>query len=209
MEFGTMMGLLLSGLRFTAIIFVVTLVGALPLGVLVALWPHEQVQAAVAVGAVLHFGHARHAVDAAADDRGCSAHTTSSVLSLGTGLEVRRVLHRLHPQLRRVLRARSTAAASSPFPRGQYEAAEVLGYTRAPDVHEDHPAAGDQAHPARHGQRGHHAGEGHVHWRSCWASWRCSRTAKADRRSSQTSMHAVRHRGVSSTGCSTSWWRSS
>lgn len=37
MEFGTMMGLLLSGLQFTAIIFVVTLVGALPLGVLVAL----------------------------------------------------------------------------------------------------------------------------------------------------------------------------
>ena len=37
MEFGTMMGLLLSGLQFTAIIFVITLVGALPLGVLVAL----------------------------------------------------------------------------------------------------------------------------------------------------------------------------
>ena len=37
MEFGTMMGLLLSGLQFTAIIFVVTLVGSLPLGVLVAL----------------------------------------------------------------------------------------------------------------------------------------------------------------------------
>ena len=32
-----MMGLLLSGLQFTAIIFVITLVGALPLGVLVAL----------------------------------------------------------------------------------------------------------------------------------------------------------------------------
>ena len=37
MEFGTMMGLLISGLQFTAIIFVITLVGALPLGVLVAL----------------------------------------------------------------------------------------------------------------------------------------------------------------------------
>ena len=37
MDFGTMMGLLLSGLQFTAIIFVITLVGALPLGVLVAL----------------------------------------------------------------------------------------------------------------------------------------------------------------------------
>lgn len=37
MEFGTMMGLLLSGLQFTAIIFVITLVGALPFGVLVAL----------------------------------------------------------------------------------------------------------------------------------------------------------------------------
>ena len=37
MEFGTMMGLLLSGQQFTAIIFVITLVGALPLGVLVAL----------------------------------------------------------------------------------------------------------------------------------------------------------------------------
>lgn len=37
MEFATMMGLLLSGLQFTLIIFVVTLVGAVPLGVLVAL----------------------------------------------------------------------------------------------------------------------------------------------------------------------------
>ncbi len=37
MEFGTMMGLLCSGLQITAVIFVVTLVGALPLGVLVAL----------------------------------------------------------------------------------------------------------------------------------------------------------------------------
>ena len=37
MEFETMMGLLLSGLQFTAIIFVITLVGALPFGVLVAL----------------------------------------------------------------------------------------------------------------------------------------------------------------------------
>lgn len=37
MEFGVMMELLLSGLVFTAQIFVITLVGALPLGVLVAL----------------------------------------------------------------------------------------------------------------------------------------------------------------------------
>ncbi len=37
MEFGTMMGLLCSGLQYTVIIFVVTLIGALPLGVLVAL----------------------------------------------------------------------------------------------------------------------------------------------------------------------------
>ena len=36
MEFATMMELLLSGLAFTVQIFLVTLVGSLPLGVLVA-----------------------------------------------------------------------------------------------------------------------------------------------------------------------------
>ena len=65
-------------------------------------------------------------------------------------------------------------------PRGQYEAAEVLGYSssqtffrivlpqagaghdQAPDLLQGDAAAGDQAHPAAHGQRDHHAREGHV-----------------------------------------------
>ncbi len=37
MEFGVMMGILLDGLQLTVLIFFVTLLGALPLGVVVAL----------------------------------------------------------------------------------------------------------------------------------------------------------------------------
>ena len=92
MEFGTMMGLLLSGLQFTAIIFVVTLVGSLPLGVLVALGRMSKFKPLVAFGAVLHIGHARHAAHAAADDRGCSGRTTCSAPPMGYGLGVLRVL---------------------------------------------------------------------------------------------------------------------
>ena len=56
------------------------------------------------------------------------------------------------------------------IPRGQYEAAaEVLGYFRCADLLPHRAAAGGQAHPAVHHQRGHHSGQGHLacvlHWR--------------------------------------------
>ena len=66
-------------------------------------WPHEQVQAAVAFGAVLYIGHARHAAYAAADD--VDVRSVLPVRRLhGPGLEVLRVLHRLHPELCCLLR---------------------------------------------------------------------------------------------------------
>jgi len=47
------------------------------------------------------------------------------------------------------------------IPRGQYEAAEVLGYTKV-DVFPHRAAAGGQAHPAGYGQRSDHLGQGHI-----------------------------------------------
>ena len=55
------------------------------------------------------------------------------------------------------------------IPRGQYEAAEVLGYSRVQTFSVYRDAAGRQAYSAGDGQRDHHAGQGHVagvcHWR--------------------------------------------
>ena len=55
------------------------------------------------------------------------------------------------------------------IPRGQYEAAEVLGYSRLQTFFVHCDAAGCQAYSAGDGQRDHHAGQGHVagvcHWR--------------------------------------------
>ena len=48
------------------------------------------------------------------------------------------------------------------IPRGQYEAAEVLGYSRLQTFLYIVDAAGRQAHFAGDGQRDHHAGQGHV-----------------------------------------------
>ena len=42
------------------------------------------------------------------------------------------------------------------MPVGQYEAADILGYTR------HHPAAGVEAHPAVRHERGHHPRQGHL-----------------------------------------------
>ena len=47
-------------------------------------------------------------------------------------------------------------------PKGQTEAGQVLGMTKSQIFFKGHPLAGGQAHPAPHGQRGHHAGEGHL-----------------------------------------------
>lgn len=128
MEFGTMMGLLLSGLQLTAIIFVVTLVGALPLGVLVALGRMSKFKPlSLLVQFYISVMRGTPAY-AAADD--VDVRPVLSVRRLhGPELEVLRLLHRLHPELCCLLR-RDLPQRIQSIPRGQYEAAEVLGYTR-------------------------------------------------------------------------------
>lgn len=49
------------------------------------------------------------------------------------------------------------------IPAGQYEAANVLGYTKAQTFFAHHPAAGRQARHAQRHQRGRHARQGHLH----------------------------------------------
>ena len=63
------------------------------------------------------------------------------------------------------------------IPVGQYEAANVLGYTQGADFPAHHSAAGRQAHHAQHHQRGRHARQGHVHGLHRLLSRRCSPSA--------------------------------
>ena len=133
MEFGTMMGLLLPGLQFTAIIFVITLVGALPLGVLVALGRMSKfkplsllVQFYISVmrgtplmlqlmarmfGPYYLFGACRWATDW----KYCAC-------SIGFILNYAAYFGEIY------------RGGIQSIPRGQYEAAEVLGYTRHADL---------------------------------------------------------------------------
>ena len=160
MEFGTMMGLLLSGLQFTAIIFVVTLVGALPLGVLVALGRMSKfkplsllVQFYISVmrGTPLMlqlmmwmFGPYYIFGISMGPDWKYGACCIGFILNYAAYFgEIYR-------------------SGIQSIPRGQYEAAEVLGYSRTQTFMKIDPAAGVQAHPSRHGQRDYHVGEGHV-----------------------------------------------
>ena len=48
------------------------------------------------------------------------------------------------------------------IPEGQYEAGQVLGMTKQPDLLQGHPAPDGQAHRAPHVQRDHHPGQGHL-----------------------------------------------
>ena len=61
------------------------------------------------------------------------------------------------------------------IPRGQYEAAEVLGYSRLQTFFVHRDAASCQTHFAGDGQRDHHAGQGHIAGVCHRRGGRCSR----------------------------------
>jgi polar amino acid transport system substrate-binding protein len=172
-DFGAMMAMVLpdlaSGFVMSLQIFLITLVGALPLGVLIALARMSRFRVVAAIARIYISVHARHAADAAAVRRvmfgsvlpGFGASSWSAIPGSFNAPAPSRFILNYAAYFAEIYRG-----GIQSIPRGQHEAAEVLGYTKFAGVHEDHPAAGHQAHPAAHGQRDHHAWSRTRRWHS-------------------------------------------
>lgn len=160
MEFSVMMGILMEGFCLTAEIFLITLVGSLSLGVVVALARMSKFKP-LAWLAQLYISILR----------GTPLMLQLMAIMFGPyylfGLNMGSDWKFWACAIGFILNyaayfAEIYRSGIQSIPRGQYEAAEVLGYHQSPDLHEDCASPGHQAYFAGHGQRGHHVGERHV-----------------------------------------------
>ena len=144
MEFSTMMELLLSGFVFTLQIFVTTLLGALPLGILVALGRMSRFKPIALI--------TRFYISVM---RGTPLMLQLMALMFGPyylfGLQMGNDWKYVACSIGFIINYAAYfgeiyRSGIQSIPRGQYEAASVLGYSRL------------QAHSSGNGQRGHHAG---------------------------------------------------
>lgn len=190
MEFSVMMGILMEGFALTAEIFLITLVGSLPLGVVVALARMSKFKP-LAWLAQLYISILR----------GTPLMLQLMAIMFGPyyifGLNMGSDWKFWACAIGFILNyaayfAEIYRSGIQSIPRGQYEAAEVLGYTKDQHLHEDVLPQVISVF-CRHGQRGHHVGERHV---ARLRAWHHGDVLRCEGLGRQRGVHgSLRHRG--------------